>query len=184
MYRFLLQPKWIGFHLLVIAAIVTMVNLGMWQLRRLDERQAFNATVEARYDEPPVPLDDLLTDDTDPDGDGASVYLTKQGPSFFWGQSFGIVNTVKVAGSWQNNSRRYNRAGQGTPASLVDSGYEMETFLPCGVFKRPLIGHHLIYASVIRTLQNLTTWILHGSEASIGKALEGEVVVWFTPNPQ
>jgi len=67
MYRFLLQPKWIGFHLLVIAAIVTMVNLGMWQLRRLDERQAFNATVEARYDEPPVPLDDLLTDDTDPD---------------------------------------------------------------------------------------------------------------------
>ena len=43
MYRFLLRPKWIGFHLLVVAAIVTMVNLGFWQLRRLDERQAFNA---------------------------------------------------------------------------------------------------------------------------------------------
>jgi cytochrome oxidase assembly protein ShyY1 len=60
MYRFLLRPKWIGFHLLVVTAIVTMVNLGFWQLRRLDERQAFNATVEARYDETPVPLDTLL----------------------------------------------------------------------------------------------------------------------------
>ena len=43
-----------------------MVNLGLWQLRRLDERQQFNATVEARYDEAPVPIDVLLGSDTDP----------------------------------------------------------------------------------------------------------------------
>lgn len=67
MNRFLLQPKWIGFHLLVVAAIVTMVNLGLWQLRRLDERQQFNTTVEARYDEPPVPIDELLDSDTNPE---------------------------------------------------------------------------------------------------------------------
>lgn len=67
MYRFLLRPKWIGFHLLVIVGIVTMVNLGFWQLRRLDERRDFNATVEARYDAPPVPLDELLTPDVEPD---------------------------------------------------------------------------------------------------------------------
>jgi cytochrome oxidase assembly protein ShyY1 len=66
MYRFLFRPKWIGFHLLVVMAIVTMINLGFWQLRRLDQRQAFNATVEERYDAPPVPLDDLLTPATDP----------------------------------------------------------------------------------------------------------------------
>ncbi len=66
MYRFLLRPKWIGFHLLVVAGIVTMINLGFWQLRRLDERQAFNAVVEQRYDAPPLPLDQLLTPDTDP----------------------------------------------------------------------------------------------------------------------
>ena len=60
MYRFLLRPKWLGFHLLVVVAIVTMVNLGFWQLRRLDARQAFNATIAARYDEPPLPLDDLV----------------------------------------------------------------------------------------------------------------------------
>ena len=67
MYRFLLRPKWIAFHLLVVAAIVAMINLGFWQLRRLDDRQAFNATVEARYDVPPAPLDEVLTSTTDPD---------------------------------------------------------------------------------------------------------------------
>lgn len=57
---FLLSPKWVGFHLLVVAGIVAMVNLGFWQLRRLDQRQEFNATIEARYDAPPVALDTLV----------------------------------------------------------------------------------------------------------------------------
>jgi cytochrome oxidase assembly protein ShyY1 len=60
MYRFLLRPKWIGFHLLVVAGIVLMVNLGFWQLRRLDQRRDFNARVEARSELPPEPLDDVL----------------------------------------------------------------------------------------------------------------------------
>ena len=62
MYAFLLRPKWIGFHLLVFGAIVLMINLGFWQLRRLDERQDFNAAVEARIDQPAVPLDDVLAE--------------------------------------------------------------------------------------------------------------------------
>jgi len=56
MYRFLLRPRWIVFHLVVVAAIVAMVNFGFWQLRRLDDRQEFNALVEARY----LPDDGLL----------------------------------------------------------------------------------------------------------------------------
>ena len=67
MYRFLLRPKWIGFHLLVVGGIVAMVNLGLWQLRRLDERQAFNAVVEARYDAQPRPIDEVLVAGVDPD---------------------------------------------------------------------------------------------------------------------
>ncbi len=67
MYRFLFTPKWLAFHLLVVIAVVTMVNLGFWQLRRLDERKEFNATVESRYDEPPVALDELLTPSTETD---------------------------------------------------------------------------------------------------------------------
>jgi cytochrome oxidase assembly protein ShyY1 len=66
MYRFLFRPRWIGFHLLVIVVIVTMVNLGFWQLRRLDERKAFNAQVASRIAEAPAPLDDVLTVGTDP----------------------------------------------------------------------------------------------------------------------
>jgi cytochrome oxidase assembly protein ShyY1 len=67
MYRFLLAPKWIGFHLLVVIGIVAMVNFGFWQLRRLDEKQAFNARVEQRYDAAVVPLDELLVAGSNPD---------------------------------------------------------------------------------------------------------------------
>lgn len=59
MYRFLLRPKWIAFHLLVLAGIVLMINLGFWQLRRLDERQSFNAKVEEQMAAAPVAFDSL-----------------------------------------------------------------------------------------------------------------------------
>ena len=63
MYRFLARPKWIVFTLVVGAAVVAMVALSLWQLRRLDERREFNAAVTARVDTPAVALDDptLLT---------------------------------------------------------------------------------------------------------------------------
>jgi len=67
MYRFALRPRWVVFHLVVAAAVVAMVNLGLWQLRRLDERQSFNTTVEQRWDAPPVDIAVLLppaSDDT------------------------------------------------------------------------------------------------------------------------
>jgi surfeit locus 1 family protein len=66
-YGFLLRPRWIGFHLLVVGAIVLMINLGFWQLRRLDERQAFNDEVASRIELPPQPLDDVLGVGTDPE---------------------------------------------------------------------------------------------------------------------
>ena len=66
MYRFLLKPKWIGFHLLVLALIVLMVNLGLWQKHRLEDRREFNAEVRARSSEPIVPVEEVVTDATDP----------------------------------------------------------------------------------------------------------------------
>src|SRR5262245_32816096 len=66
MYRFLLRPKWIAFTLGMVLLIVVMINLGFWQLRRLDQRREFNAAVEARYDTAPQPLDEVLTPGTDP----------------------------------------------------------------------------------------------------------------------
>jgi cytochrome oxidase assembly protein ShyY1 len=60
MYRFLVTPKWLGFHLLVVAGVVIMINLGFWQLDRLEIRREFNATVVARADLPAQALTDLL----------------------------------------------------------------------------------------------------------------------------
>ncbi|HEX7095953.1 MAG TPA: SURF1 family protein [Acidimicrobiales bacterium] len=59
-YRFALRPMWILSHLLVLALVVLMINLGLWQLRRLDQRRDFNATVEANADAAPVPLSTLV----------------------------------------------------------------------------------------------------------------------------
>jgi cytochrome oxidase assembly protein ShyY1 len=58
--RFLLRPRWLLSHLLVVVLVVVMVNLGLWQLRRLDERRARNALVESRLDEPVAQVDALL----------------------------------------------------------------------------------------------------------------------------
>lgn len=60
MVRRLFTPRWILIHLLVGALIVTMVNLGLWQLRRLDDKRAFNAAVSARTAEPVAPLEGIL----------------------------------------------------------------------------------------------------------------------------
>jgi cytochrome oxidase assembly protein ShyY1 len=60
MYRFLLSPKWLGFHLLVLCGVIVMVNLSFWQLDRLEARREFNAAVIDRADLPAQDLDTLL----------------------------------------------------------------------------------------------------------------------------
>lgn len=62
MYRFLFRPLWILFHLVVLAAIVLMVNLGIWQLERLDERKTFNREVIERSEQVAIPLEEVLAD--------------------------------------------------------------------------------------------------------------------------
>jgi cytochrome oxidase assembly protein ShyY1 len=60
MYRFLVRPKWVAFHLLVILLVVLMVNLAFWQLRRLDHRQQFNSEVRARTAQQTAPFSDVV----------------------------------------------------------------------------------------------------------------------------
>lgn len=62
MYRFLLRPLWIVFHLVVAAAIILMINLGFWQLDRLDERKDFNRQVIERSERDPLQLIDVIAD--------------------------------------------------------------------------------------------------------------------------
>lgn len=66
MYRFLLKPKWILFHVLCLVLVVTMVELGFWQLHRLQDRRAFNAEVTERAAMPVSPYADVVTPGTEP----------------------------------------------------------------------------------------------------------------------
>lgn len=67
MYRFLLKPKWILFHVLCVVLVVTMVELGFWQLHRLQDRREFNAQVTERAATPVSPFADVVTPGADPD---------------------------------------------------------------------------------------------------------------------
>lgn len=58
--RFLLKPRWFLGTLVIAAMAVVMVNLGLWQLRRLHQRLQNNAAIEARMNAAAVPLDEAL----------------------------------------------------------------------------------------------------------------------------
>ncbi len=59
-FAFLVRPKWLAGHVLALVAIVAFVNLGLWQLRRLDERKDLNRLLETRLTSAPVAWDDLV----------------------------------------------------------------------------------------------------------------------------
>ncbi len=56
MYRFLLRPKWIVFHVVVIAAVIGMLNLARWQWDKHVARDEFKELVDERRDAEPQPL--------------------------------------------------------------------------------------------------------------------------------
>jgi surfeit locus 1 family protein len=59
-YRFALRPWWIVSHVIVLALVVVMVNLGLWQLRRLDEVRERNDHLAERIAAPPEPIEELV----------------------------------------------------------------------------------------------------------------------------
>ena len=61
MYKFLFRPIWVLLHVTVIATIVLMVNLAIWQINRYHEKVDFNSTVQQRLNEPIVPVAQLLS---------------------------------------------------------------------------------------------------------------------------
>ncbi|MXZ54049.1 MAG: SURF1 family protein [Acidimicrobiaceae bacterium] len=54
--RRLASPGWIVSHIFALAMVVLMVNLGFWQLRRLDERRADNAEIAAAMSQAPFDI--------------------------------------------------------------------------------------------------------------------------------
>ena len=54
--RPLASPRWIASHLFVLAMVVLMLNLGFWQIRRLEDRRAANEATAAAMAGAPVDL--------------------------------------------------------------------------------------------------------------------------------
>ena len=139
--RFLLSPRWLAFHLLVVVGVIAMVNLGFWQLRRLEERRDFNAAVEAAYDAAPVALDRLVDPAWRADESGVVAVDVS-----------GIVwRPVTVSGIYEEsaslrvvNRSQYGRAGDNLVAPLrLDDGRVVlvnRGFVPLGIDDPPLPG--------------------------------------------
>ncbi len=60
-YRFLLTPRWLAFHLLVLLVIPAFFLLGQWQFGRYEARSANQERTQANIAAEPVPLDRLTT---------------------------------------------------------------------------------------------------------------------------
>jgi surfeit locus 1 family protein len=59
-WRFAIRPTWIVRHVAVVVLVVVMVLLGLWQLRRLDEKREIKATTEARQELPVEPVETVV----------------------------------------------------------------------------------------------------------------------------
>jgi cytochrome oxidase assembly protein ShyY1 len=120
MYKFLVRPKWIAIHLLVIALVAVMVNLGKWQLNRHNERKDFNATLVQRFDVPIRPLDELLPNAKPQDIEWMPTAITG---TYLQGEDISMVNVS------QNGVAGYNAV---TPMLLEDGAVVLVNrgFLP------------------------------------------------------
>ncbi|MBE7554174.1 MAG: SURF1 family protein [Anaerolineales bacterium] len=56
--RKLMIGRWLLKHLLVVLVLIMLINLGLWQLRRLDEKRTFNRNMTAAFNQPAIPLSD------------------------------------------------------------------------------------------------------------------------------
>ena len=59
-FSFLRTPRWIAGILIALIAVILFLNLGLWQLRRLDERSALNTTITNRMTATPEDIGDVL----------------------------------------------------------------------------------------------------------------------------
>lgn len=99
-YRFLFSPKWIAFHVLIVVLVVTMINLGFWQLRRLDHRRHFNAEVRANANQPVVPIQEV--DLSQPDHSAIEWRRIRVGGTYLPGHQFLVVNRAQNGDTGRN----------------------------------------------------------------------------------
>ncbi|MET9344161.1 MULTISPECIES: SURF1 family cytochrome oxidase biogenesis protein [unclassified Nonomuraea] len=60
MYRFLLTPRWLALHVVVLLVIPAFVLLGQWQFGRYEERSSNSDVVTRNLEARPVPIGELV----------------------------------------------------------------------------------------------------------------------------
>ncbi|GAA0435077.1 SURF1-like protein [Acrocarpospora corrugata] len=61
MYRFLLTPRWLALHVVVLLVIPAFIFLGRWQFGRYEERSTASDRTTTNLAAAPVPLEELAT---------------------------------------------------------------------------------------------------------------------------
>jgi cytochrome oxidase assembly protein ShyY1 len=89
MYRFLLKPKWLAFHLLCLVVVAGMIWAAFWQLRRLHEHDAFKAEVTRRTEQPIAAFTDVIGTGTPSDIEWRTVRAIG---TYVPGKNFEVVN--------------------------------------------------------------------------------------------
>ncbi|MEN8042056.1 MAG: SURF1 family protein [Actinomycetota bacterium] len=87
------QPRWIAAVLVGAVLALLFVRLAFWQLDRLDERRAQNATTEERMSEPARPLVGILGQYGDDAGSMADRYAIAEGTFSVADEFFSIGRT-------------------------------------------------------------------------------------------
>jgi cytochrome oxidase assembly protein ShyY1 len=117
-FSFLFRPNWIAFHALVLAAVATMANLGMWQLDRLDERRTDNAAFVAQIEQAPVSLASVLDElRVDPE---AFVNRRVRASGTYAPEQIALFNRSQGGGAVDNVLARLETPGG--PVLLVNRG--------------------------------------------------------------
>lgn len=99
MLRGLLRPRWIGVHVGVGLLVALMVNLGFWQLDRLQQKQDFNVLVTTRSERPVQELARVLPEIEN----GAAEWLRVSVRG-----TYDPARAVRVVNRSQNGTAGYN----------------------------------------------------------------------------
>jgi cytochrome oxidase assembly protein ShyY1 len=120
-YRFALRPRWLLSHVLVAILIVTMIGLGLWQLRRLDDRRDRNALIEQRTEEPAAPLAEVLEIDDRESAEGVRFRRVELSGTYEVGSDVLVRNRTfdGQPGSWLLATLRLDDGG----AVVVSRGW-------------------------------------------------------------
>lgn len=116
MYRFLRSPRWVVGHVLVLVTVVTFVNLGMWQLGRLEERRSHNALLSDRMAQPAI---DLAAAAADPD---ATAYRVVTASGTYLHEHEVLLSTRSHSGQPGHHVLTPLRADDGTTV-VIDRGW-------------------------------------------------------------